>query len=115
MYWITGILGILLIIAPFVLGYSADMPALWSDVVLGLAVLIVSAIKGLIPDTTRWEYVIAGLGGLLAILAPFVLHFSVLATALWASIILGVVVLVLAIYEVYALSARRTHQPQSKP
>ncbi len=115
MYWITGILGILLIIAPFALGYSSDMPALWSDVVLGLAVLIVSAIKGLIPDTTRWEYVIAGIGGLLAIVAPFVLKFSVLATALWASIVLGVVVLVLAIYEVYAITARRPHQPQSKP
>ena len=115
MYWITGILGILLIIAPAALGYSSDTPALWSNVVLGLAVLIVSAIKGLIPDTTRWEYVVAGLGGLLAILAPFVLKFSVVATALWASIILGVVVLVLAIYEVYLLSARRTHLPQSKP
>jgi hypothetical protein len=82
MYWITGILGVLLIIAPVALGYSSDTPALWSNVVLGLAVLIVSAIKGLIPDRTRWEYVIAGLGGLLAILAPFALHFSVVATAL---------------------------------
>ncbi len=114
MYWITGILGILLIVAPFVLGYSSDMPALWSNIILGLAVLIVSAIKGLIPDTTRWEYVIAGLGGLLAIVAPFVLRFSVVALALWASIILGAVVLVLAVYEVYMLSMHRTKQTQPR-
>ena len=114
MYWITGILGVLLIIAPVALGYSSDTPALWSNVVLGLAVLIVSAIKGLIPDRTRWEYVIAGLGGLLAILAPFALHFSVVATALWASILIGVVVLVLAVYEVSLLSVGRPHQPQTR-
>ncbi len=115
MYWVTGVLGILLIIAPFVLNYSTDMPALWSNVILGLAVLIVSAIKGLIPDTTRWEYVIAGLGGLLAILAPFVLRFTVVAAALWTSVVLGVIVLLLAIYEVYQLNMRRSHQPQVKP
>ena len=44
MYWITGILGILLIIAPFALRYSSDIPALWSNLVLGIAVLIVSAL-----------------------------------------------------------------------
>ena len=81
MYWLTGILGILLIIAPFILGYRGDSPALWSNVILGAIVVIVSAIKAYIPDTTRWEYWIAGIGGVLAVIAPFVLHFSAVAAA----------------------------------
>ena len=96
MYWVTGILGVLLFIAPFVLGYSSDSPALWSNLILGAIVVIVSAIKGFIPDRTRWEYWLAALMGLLAIVAPFVLHFTVAATALWTSIILGIVIAVLA-------------------
>lgn len=101
MYWLTGILGALLILAPFVLGYSSDSPALWSNVILGALVLIVSAIKGLATDQTRWEYWIAGIMGVLAILAPFVLHFSTVMTAFWASIILGVIVVLLSGYGVF--------------
>jgi len=108
MYWLTGILGILLIIAPFVLGYSSDSPALWSNIVLGAIVVIVSAIKGFIPDRTRWEYWLAALMGLLAILAPFVLHFTLAATALWTTIILGVVIAVLAGYKALSMNQQQT-------
>ena len=110
MYWVTGILGILLFIAPFVLGYSSDSPALWSNLILGAIVVIVSAIKGFIPDRTRWEYWLAALMGLLAIVAPFVLHFTVAATALWTSIILGIVIAVLAGYK--ALTMNQQNQQQ---
>jgi len=103
MYWITGILGILLIIAPFLLGYRSDSPAMWSNLILGAIVVLVSAIKGLFPDETRWEYWVAGIMGVLAIIAPFVLRFSTVATALWATLVLGVVVAVLAVYEAYTM------------
>ena len=108
MYWITGILGILLIFAPFVLGYSGDSPALWSNIILGAIVVIVSAIKGFVPDRTRWEYWLAALMGLLAILAPFVLHFTVAVTALWTSIILGIVIAVLAGYKALSMNQQQT-------
>ena len=109
MYWVTGILGILLIIAPFVLGYRTDSPALWSNVILGIIVLLVSAWKGFRPDQTRWEYWVAAIMGILAIIAPFVLGFSIMVSALWASVILGLIVLILAGYEVYEMSYRQTH------
>jgi uncharacterized membrane protein HdeD (DUF308 family) len=102
MYWLTGILGVLLILAPFGLGYRVDSVALWSNIILGAIVVVASAIKGLFPDETRWEYWVAGIMGILAIIAPFVLHFSTVATALWASVILGIIVAVLAGYEVFA-------------
>ncbi len=111
MYWLTGLLGILLIIAPFALGYRGDMPALASTVILGLATLIVSAYKGVTHDKARWEYWAAAIFGVLAIIAPFVLGFSTISLALWSSLVLGVIVLVLSIYELWRMGAVQ-HQPR---
>ncbi len=105
MYWLTGLLGILLIISPFALSFNGDMPALWTTVILGLAVLIVSAYKAVTHDHARWEYWVAVIAGILAIIAPFVLGFSTLATALWASIILGLIVLTVSAYELWRMRA----------
>lgn len=96
MHWLTGVIGLAFTISPFVLGYASDTSALLSSVVLGLGVLIVSAIKGFIPDKTRWEYVVAGILGILMVAAPFVLNFSFLAEAVWASIYLGAIIAILS-------------------
>ncbi len=101
MYWITGLLGLILIVVPFVLNYTADATALWADIILGALVLIVSAYKAITHDKVKWEYWAVGILGILGIIAPFVLGFSVLATALWATLILGLIVAVLSGYEVF--------------
>jgi cadmium resistance protein CadD (predicted permease) len=101
MYWATGILGILLIIAPFVLGFSSNPSALWTGVILGAITLIVSLIKAFAHDVSQWEYWVTGLMGILAIIAPFVLGFTALTTAMWTSIILGVITLVLSAVELF--------------
>ncbi len=110
MHRVTGILGILLIIAPFVLGYRTDSPALWSNVILGIVVLLASLWKAYRPDATYWEYWVAGIMGILAIIAPFVLGFTPVVAAMWASIILGVIVLILSAYEVYELAKHQMPQ-----
>ncbi len=97
-YWVTGILGVLFIIAPFVLGYTGTPVALWTTVILGAAILIFSAIKAGIHDTADWEYWITGILGLAAVVAPFVLGFSTLVQAEWTSIILGVLVVLFSAY-----------------
>ena len=109
MYWLTGILGVLLILSPFVLSFSNDMPAFWSSVVLGVIILVVSAIKGLIPDKTRWEYIVAGIFGILAIIAPFALNFAGVKPAETTSIVLGVVVVVLSAVQLYNMTEHRGH------
>ncbi len=107
MYWATGVLGILLIIAPFVLGYSSNTSAMWTGVILGAITLIVSLIKAFTHDVSKWEYWVTGVMGILAIIAPFVLGFTALTTAMWASIILGVVTLVLSAIELFRRPAER--------
>lgn len=100
MYWITGILGLAFVIAPFVLGYSGDSSALWTTIVLGAAIVVVSGYKAFADKMGKWEYWAAGICGLLAVIAPFVLGFNAQTTALWATLALGVIVAVLSGYEV---------------
>lgn len=91
MYLVIGFLGLLSIIAPFVLGYSQDNVALWTSLTIGAIFIVSSVLEGLAADKDRWEYWVAGIAGVGAILAPFVLGFSGLASALWSLIIIGVV------------------------
>jgi len=100
MYWTIGILGLALIVAPFVLGYSGDTNALWTSIILGAVVALVAGYKALTKDVAKWEDWVAGIAGLLAVIAPFVL-FSAQTTAVWTSVILGLVVAILAGYQVF--------------
>jgi len=102
MYWLTGVLGLALFFAPFVLGYSTDSTAFWSNIVLGAAVVVISGIKGLMQDASRWEYWIAGLLGLVIVIAPFVLNYATVAVALWASIFVGAVIAILSGYKIFS-------------
>lgn len=101
MYWVTGVLGILLGVAPFVLGYQDNAPALWTSIALGLIVLAASAMEATDTHKAKWEYWVAGIAGLLAVIAPFVLGFSALTLAVWTTVVLGVIILFLAGYEVF--------------
>lgn len=101
MYWLTGFLGIAMAISPFILGYRDSTMAMWTSVVLGIVVVAASILEGMDVKQAKWEWWVAGLAGALAVIAPFVFGFTTLTMALWTLVILGVVVLVLAGYEVF--------------
>lgn len=103
MFWLTGLLGLALILAPFVLSYNTDNDALWCCVILGAVMVIASLIEGLMQDDTPWEYWIIGLAGLAAIIAPFVAQYNGAEqrTQMWASFILGLLAVLLAAFEIF--------------
>ena len=41
--WINAVLGLWLIIAPFVLSYSSAAAAMWNDIIIGLVALVLGA------------------------------------------------------------------------
>lgn len=45
--WINFILGLWLIIAPFVLNFRTDNPAMWNSVIIGIVVAVLSIIRAL--------------------------------------------------------------------
>ncbi len=103
MYWIISLLGVLLFIAPFVLGYSANTAALWACIFLGVVVTLSAGYKAVAKDEAKWEIVVVGIAGVLAVLTPFILGFSSNAMAMWTSIILGVVVAALSGWDYFQL------------
>lgn len=89
MYWLTGIVGMVFFFAPFMFGYAANTGALWTSLLIGLATIAVSWIEGTKEDKEQWEYWTAGVLGLVAVVAPFILGFSAEITAMWTSIVAG--------------------------
>jgi uncharacterized membrane protein len=106
MHWLTGILGLGLAVAPFVLGYSNNSPAMWTGVILGVVVVVLSVLEAMDESKSKWEYWAAGIAGLAAIVAPFVFGFSSITWALWITVGIGLLILLVAGYEVFAEQSR---------
>ena len=96
MYWLTGLAGAILMAAPYIFGYSDNTSALWTSLLVGLVVVVASIWEGLEIRKNNWEYWVAGIVGIFAILAPFLLGFGSHQTATWTSMIMGGLIAVLA-------------------
>lgn len=96
MYLLTGFLGLVSIIAPYIFGYSQDAAALWTSLIVGAVLVIASVFEGIAADRERWEYWVIGAVGVGSILAPFVFGFSAISSALWTLVIVGIVTVLAA-------------------
>jgi hypothetical protein len=74
---------------------------MWTSVVLGVAVVILSIIEGIDEGKGQWEYWAVGIAGLAAVIAPFVFGFSTLTWAMWVMVALGLLMLFVSGYEVF--------------
>ncbi len=101
MYWIMSILGLVLMIIPFVLGFSANSVATWECILLGLVTALSGGYKAIVQDQANWELVLVLGAGVLAVVSPFVLGFSSNPAGTWTSIILGSAMAVLAGKDLY--------------
>jgi uncharacterized membrane protein HdeD (DUF308 family) len=101
MYWLTAILGLAMAVAPFALGYRDNTFAMWTSVVLGVIVLLASLYEAMDERKAQWEWWVAGIAGILAVIAPFVFGFTLVTMAFWTMIVLGAVMFIVAGYEVF--------------
>lgn len=101
MFWLTGIAGLFLMVAPYAFGYSHVQSALWTSILAGLVVVASSLWEGLESKKENWEYWTAGIVGVLAIIAPFVLGFGSETTAMWTTVITGAVIAFLALSRIW--------------
>ncbi len=85
---INVVLGIWIIISPFVLGYAQNQTAKWNDVATGIAVAIM-ALRGF----SVWNIAL----GVWLVISPFVLGFANAPTLLWNNVILGALVGIVAL------------------
>jgi hypothetical protein len=101
-FWITGLLGIALGASPWIFQYGNNDTAMWTSLGVGAVMFLASAYKGLVQGNEKWEYWVIGIAGLAAVAAPFVLSFTTLTAALWASIVVGILAVLVSGYEVVA-------------
>ena len=86
--------GLGLLISPWLLGFTADTYAAWNGWIVGAAIALV-AVTALCAFCEAEEWVNLVLG-IWAVVAPWVLGFSAVTAAMWAHVIAGIVVAVLA-------------------
>ena len=96
--------GIWLIISPWVLGFTDLRVPLWDTLLVGIAVLVLAAIRLGTSGTTGLSWVNLLLG-ICLIISPFVLSFTTATAAMSNAIVLGILV---GIFSLWAALATRT-------
>ena len=76
MSWITFVVGLWLITAPFALGYSGTFSAAASDIIIGVLIAASSLWLAFKADAPWWCTWVLMLFGIWAIVAPFALGYS---------------------------------------
>ena len=103
---VNFILGIWLIISPWVLTYVSGQ-AKWNQFAFGIVVAVLALIRYAAPRAV-WASWLNGLAGIWMIIAPFILNYTKTA-AYWNEVIVGIVVAVLAFANMQYLGHGRHH------
>ena len=114
--WVNFILGLWLIVAPFVLLYRGISAALWDNIIVGIIIAVLAGWRALGKESIRitvTSWVVALLG-VWTIIAPFALHYASNASAMWNGVIVGIVVAILATYRALDRSGMQPLQHQQQ-
>ncbi|HEY1268538.1 MAG TPA: SPW repeat protein [Candidatus Binatia bacterium] len=105
--WLNFILGIWLIISPFVLLYRGLSQALWDNVIVGIIIAILAIWRALAEETEGMTVIswVLALLGLWTLISPFVLGYAQARNAMVNNVIVGIVVGILAIWRGSVTSA----------
>lgn len=93
--WANLVLGVWLILSPWLLGFSATPAATWNAVVVGVVVALMALLH--LRGGPMWEEWLNVLLGVWLILSPWILGYSGMGNAVWNALIVGVLVGVLAL------------------
>lgn len=100
------LVGIWLVISPFLLGYSGNTSALWNDIISGILVIIFAATQTIqSKERITWPAWISLLIGIWLVLAPFALNNSAVSGTLWNEIISGIIIIALAAWAAFTTSS----------
>jgi len=98
------VVGIALVLTPWVLGYTAEAAAAWNAWVVGAIIALVAI--GALVSFAEWEEWVNLILGLWAIISPWVLGFATVSAAVYAHVIAGLIVAVLAALELWSARGR---------
>jgi hypothetical protein len=102
---VNALIGIWFIIAAAVLPFPNDAAMSWTSVIGGVILLILAGSSALSEGARRqsWLQIVDGLVGIWFIIAPWALSFAKQPGDFWTSLILGIVVVFLSIWDLEVL------------
>ena len=109
--WISLVLAILLFVSPWILGFVDVARAAWNAWIFAavVGVLALAALSGY-REWEEWEEGLGFFVGIWVVIAPWVLGFVATATALWAHVVLGGLIVVASAWEFWQ-THHRPHAP----
>jgi uncharacterized membrane protein HdeD (DUF308 family) len=99
--WINLICGVLLFVSPWVLRFTGDPMAARTAWIGGVIIFAMGVIA--LMQFAEWEEWIALIVGALVIISPWALGFAAVHAAMWSCVVLGVIVVLSSISEIWAV------------
>jgi hypothetical protein len=116
--WVMLVLGAWLFLSPWILGFAGGAPAGAEPAVAGPAaaawnawivgVVITALAIWAIVKFAEWQDWLTGILGVWLVIAPWVLGFSSLTAAAWNQVIVGLLVVALAAWELWDVRQKAT-------
>ncbi|HEU0210019.1 MAG TPA: SPW repeat protein [Candidatus Udaeobacter sp.] len=88
--WVSIVLGIWVIISPFLLSFNEISAAMWNNVATGTVVSVIGIIRASPPQRREWSWTNVVLG-IWLIISPFGLGFFD-QVALWNNVLVGITI-----------------------
>lgn len=101
---VNVVLGLCLVFGPWALGFTSEMAATRNAWIVGAAIALIAL--GALFAFREWEEWVNLALGVWAILAPWLLGFATVAAALYAHVIIGLIVGVLAALDLWMIRNR---------
>jgi uncharacterized membrane protein HdeD (DUF308 family) len=99
--WINVVCAVLLFISPWVLGFSGELAAARTAWVGGIVIFVMAVAA--IAQFAEWEEWVALIVGILVLISPWVLGFAAVHAALWTCVVLGIIVALSSISEIWVV------------
>lgn len=86
--------GLALQASPWLFGFATESQAAWNAWIVGAAIAVIAAVAlYAFHEEEEWVNLVLGIW---AVVAPWVLGFSAVTTAMWVHVVVGIIVAVLA-------------------
>ncbi len=106
--WASGLsvlAGLWLLISPWVLGFSDQQSPLWNAVILGIVIAVLAFIRAGGWYQAVWLAWVNLVLGIWVVISPWILGFSGQNAPLWDAVVVGVIVVILSAWSIWASSA----------
>lgn len=108
--WVMLVLAVWLFLSPWVLGFAAPMvaageaaagftSAAWNAWILGVVIAVLSLWAAF--QFAEWHDWVTGVLGVWLVVSPWIVGFTALGAALWNTVVVGLLILALAAWELW--------------